>query len=340
MLPAYCTNVVAGRTLEETCSNVERTFGAVRALVSPGAPLPIGLWLSARAVAQLSESIDGPTARAVIEHSESKVVVLGKLDDVARYRDCIPSGIEVVTTPDHQRGDARTWDEVCAMGDPSAVFPTLHPDDLMTIIYTSGTTGMPKGVMHSYRNFQEAFRIILTQFSFLHQEVFLSYLPLCHVAERLMSPVMQLAYGSVVYFAESIDAVTMNLREIGPSYFFGVPRIWEKLQQHIVIASQEARPWVRHVFESAMKVPIPIAQRTIDNGDRAVNWRDAITARLLRWLVFSNLLASVGLDRTWVSMTGGASISPSVILFLGVALLLAIIIMRLKLFTMFVVTDA
>ncbi len=62
MLPAYCTNVVAGRTLEETCSNVERTFGAVRALVSPGAPLPIGLWLSARAVAQLSESIDGPTA--------------------------------------------------------------------------------------------------------------------------------------------------------------------------------------------------------------------------------------------------------------------------------------
>ena len=62
MLPAYCTNVVAGRTLEETCSNVERTFGAVRALVSPGAPLPIGLWLSARAAAQLSESIDGPTA--------------------------------------------------------------------------------------------------------------------------------------------------------------------------------------------------------------------------------------------------------------------------------------
>jgi long-chain acyl-CoA synthetase len=97
-----------------------------------------------------------------------------------------------------------------------------------------------------------------------------------------MSPVMQLAYGSVVYFAESIDAVTQNLREIGPSYFFGVPRIWEKLQQHIVISSQEARPWVRKIFESAMDVAIPIAQRTIDNGDRMVNWRDALTARLLR----------------------------------------------------------
>jgi long-subunit acyl-CoA synthetase (AMP-forming) len=58
----------------------------------------------------------------------------------------------------------------------------------MTIIYTSGTTGMPKGVMHSYRNFQEAFRIILMQFSFLHQEVFLSYLPLYPQSENKVQP--------------------------------------------------------------------------------------------------------------------------------------------------------
>ena len=140
-------------------------------------------------------TIDGPKARAVIEHSESKVVVLGKLDDVARYRDCIPSGIEVVTTPDHRLDDARSWDEVCGMGDPSAAFPTLHPDDLMTIIYTSSTTGMPKGVMHSYGTFQEAFRIILTQFSFLHQEVFLSYLPLCPQSENKAQPGRNLLPG-------------------------------------------------------------------------------------------------------------------------------------------------
>jgi long-chain acyl-CoA synthetase len=192
----------------------------------------------------------------------------------------------------------------------------LQPTQDALIVYTSGTTGMPKGARISHRG-------ILLNAAMLGQVhgyngkplSVVCYLPLCHVAERLMSPVMQLAYGSVVYFAESIDAVTHNLREIGPSYFFGVPRIWEKLQQHIVIASQEARPWVRQVFDRAMKVAIPIAQRTIDNGDRPVNWRDATVARLLRWLVFSNLLASVGLDRTWVSMTGGASISPSVILF-------------------------
>jgi long-chain acyl-CoA synthetase len=140
-------------------------------------------------------------------------------------------------------------------------------------------------------------------------------LPLCHVAERLMSPVAQLVYGTVVYFAESIDAVTQNLREIGPGFFFGVPRIWEKLQQQIIIASREARPLARMAFEKAMAIAQPIAERTIANGDRPENWRDAVLAKLLRWLVFSNLLASVGLDRTWMAMSGGAAISPSVILF-------------------------
>jgi long-chain acyl-CoA synthetase len=119
----------------------------------------------------------------------------------------------------------------------------------------------------------------------------------------------------VVYFAESIDAVTLNLREVGPGFFFGVPRIWEKLQQQILITSKQSRPLAQWAFQWALTKALPIAERAIANADRHPNWRDALMARWLRWGVFDNLLASVGLDRTWMAMTGGASISPSVILF-------------------------
>ncbi|MFC6282817.1 MULTISPECIES: AMP-dependent synthetase/ligase [Polaromonas] len=184
------------------------------------------------------------------------------------------------------------------------------------IVYTSGTTGMPKGARISHRGILSDAWALGQVHGFAGQPMsVVCYLPLCHVAERLMSPVMQLAYGSVVYFAESIDTVTQNLREIGPSFFFGVPRIWEKLQYEILIKSRDARPLAQWAFRKSLAIATPIAERSIANGGEPVNVRDAFVGWLLRAAVFSNLLASIGLDRTWISMTGGASISPSVILF-------------------------
>lgn len=184
------------------------------------------------------------------------------------------------------------------------------------IVYTSGTTGMPKGARISHRGIVSDAWALGTVQGFAGQSLsVVCYLPLCHVAERLMSPVMQLVYGSVVYFAESIDTVTQNLREIGPSFFFGVPRIWEKLQYEILIKSRDARPLAQWAFKKSLAIATPIAERTIANGGKPVNARDAFIGWLLRVTVFSNLLASIGLDRTWIAMTGGASISPSVILF-------------------------
>jgi long-chain acyl-CoA synthetase len=184
------------------------------------------------------------------------------------------------------------------------------------IIYTSGTTGMPKGARISHRGIV-ADAMALGQVHGLAGKPLsvVCYLPLCHVAERLMSPVSQLVHGSVVYFAESIDTVTLNMREVGPSFFFGVPRIWEKLQYQILIQSRDARPLARWAFNRALAIATPIAERTIQNGGEPANMRDAVVAWLLRLTVFNNLLASIGLDHTWIAMTGGASISPSVILF-------------------------
>jgi long-chain acyl-CoA synthetase len=192
----------------------------------------------------------------------------------------------------------------------------LRAEQDALIVYTSGTTGMPKGARLSHRGILSDAWALGQVHGYAGKPMsVVCYLPLCHVAERLMSPVMQLSYGTVVYFAESIDTVTQNLREIGPSFFFGVPRIWEKLQYEILIKSRDARPLAQWAFKKALAIGTPIAERTIANNGDPVSLRDTFVGWLLRATVFSNLLASIGLDRTWISMTGGASISPSVILF-------------------------
>ena len=207
----------------------------------------------------------------------------------------------------------RAWSQVVAF---EKSIDSLRAEQDALIVYTSGTTGMPKGARIAHRGILSDAWALGQVHGFAGQPMsVVCYLPLCHVAERLMSPVMQLAYGTVVYFAESIDTVTQNLREIGPSFFFGVPRIWEKLQYEILIKSRDARPLAQWAFKKALAIGTPIAERTITNGGKPAGMRDAFVGWLLRATVFSNLLASIGLDRTWISMTGGASISPSVILF-------------------------
>ncbi len=279
-----------------------------------------------------------PELQYIVRHCRAKVAVCGdqeqtdKVLEAMRQGDGLPDLRHVLTVDwkgmrHYSEACLLSFEEALAQGGIlakqgseisalDALIDGVLPEQDALIVYTSGTTGMPKGARISHRGILfNALQLGQVQQYAGKPLSVVCYLPLCHVAERLMSTVVQLVYGSVVYFAESIDAVTHNLREIGPSYFFGVPRIWEKLQHQILISAREARPWVRRVFELSMAIAKPIAERAIANGDRYVNWRDALLARLLRWLVFSNLLASVGLDRTWVAMTGGASISPTVILF-------------------------
>jgi long-chain acyl-CoA synthetase len=279
-----------------------------------------------------------PELQYIVRHCRAKVAVCGdqeqtdKVLEAMRQGDGLPDLRKVLTVDwkgmrHYSEECLLSFDEALNQGEFLAtqasetraldvVIDAVLPEQDALIVYTSGTTGMPKGARISHRGILfNALQLGQVQGYAAKPLSVVCYLPLCHVAERLMSTVVQLVYGSVVYFAESIDAVTHNLREIGPSYFFGVPRIWEKLQHQILISAREARPWVRKIFDYSMEIAKPIAERSIANGDGHVNWRDAVVVRLLRWLVFSNLLASVGLDRTWVAMTGGASISPTVILF-------------------------
>ncbi|MES2536323.1 MAG: AMP-binding protein [Pseudomonadota bacterium] len=279
-----------------------------------------------------------PELQYIVRHCRAKVAVCGDQEQTdkvltAMQRDGgLPDLVKVLTVDwkgmrEYTESCLMPFADALAAGEALAREPAqtaafeagidaLRAEQDALIVYTSGTTGMPKGARLSHRGIVSDAAALGRVQGFAGKPLtVVCYLPLCHVAERLMSPVMQLVYGSVVHFAESIDAVTQNLREIGPSFFFGVPRIWEKLQYEILIKSRDARPIAQRIFKKALAIATPIAQRTIDNGGHPASTADVFVAWLLRVTVFSNLLASVGLDRARTAMTGGASISPSVILF-------------------------
>ena len=142
-------------------------------------------------------------------------------------------------------GRPSSFDELLALGERKlredagaeawldAQIDALRPDDVNILVYTSGTTGPPKGAMLTHRNFIYGAYAYASARQMLDQRFeSVCYLPLCHVAERSYSTVLHLITGGTVNFAESIDTVATNIREIAPTFFLGVPRIWEKLQQH------------------------------------------------------------------------------------------------------------
>ena len=179
-------------------------------------------------------TIDSETAYKIMEHSESKVLVIGKLDDPALFTDHCPKGLHCVAIPHINLSPAENhhaWHSVIDSGVADFKPSVMDPDALMTIIYTSGTTGMPKGVMHNFSSFQSAFRMILQQFDFLHQEVFISYLPLSHVAERMIISAAGVYLTGRIHFVQALDTFARDLEYAQPTVFLAVPRIWEKFAE-------------------------------------------------------------------------------------------------------------
>jgi hypothetical protein len=149
-----------------------------------------------------------------------------------------------------------------------------RPDDLAILVYTSGTTGPPKGAMLSHRNilFQLGYSDFITQLGEGDQQ--LSFLPLCHIAERTFTVFNPLRTGATVNFAESIDTVPDNIREVGPALFFAVPRIWEKFYSAVVLRMREATLLGKLAYRWAIGVGMRVAEQKIA-GQGARGWAPA-----------------------------------------------------------------
>ncbi len=228
------------------------------------------------------------------------------------------------------------WDEFIALGrqhrvaHPGAVderMASAEADDVMTLVYTSGTTGPPKGAMITNANVEFAIDVIVNTPDRTPdgerpnpKDQALTYLPLCHVAERVFSTWTSVSSGVVLNFAESPEAVLANLREVQPTLFFAVPRIWEKLHAGILIKGADASRFKRLVLDRSMKVGAWIGRSRVENGGK---WTPA--TKVAYWvfniLVFRALKERVGLRRARYASTGAAPIAPEVIeFFMGLGL--------------------
>ena len=170
----------------------------------------------------------------ILEHSEAKLLFVGKLDDFESMRPGVPKDTPCIAFPFYSEDGYPVWDDLIQDVEPITENVVREPNELATIIYTSGTTGMPKGVMHKYYNFSFATSNAVPLLGLATEERFFSYLPLCHIAERLLVEMGSLYSGGMVSFAESLDTFAQNLADTKPTAFLGVPRIWTKFQQGIL----------------------------------------------------------------------------------------------------------
>ncbi len=273
--------------------------------------------------------------RYIATHSRSKIIVCGdqeqvdKVLDAEREKGAFPE-LEMIVCVDmkglrnYDRTRLKSFDEVVAEGwvyarkTPSAKADFLarveagKPDDPAIIVYTSGTTGPPKGAMLSHRNMLVASYPLIEEFNLTPQTYsVVCYLPLCHVAERIFSLILSLMIGGVVNFAESIDTVQVNLREIAPSIFLGVPRIWEKLQLSVTIRIQDSRPVARYIYHWGLDIGHRLFVKQ-EKGGR-LNLMERLKLFVASVLVFRPLQRFMGIDKITAGFCGGASISPAVV---------------------------
>jgi len=202
-----------------------------------------------------------------------------------------------------------------------------EPDDVMTLVYTSGTAGPPRAAMLTNANASFAIDALVTAPERMPggkvpgpKDQILTYLPLCHAAERVFSTWHLVACGTVLNFAESPEAVYANLREIQPSLFFAVPRVWEKLHAAVVTRVADATPVKKLFLTRGLAAAAWVGQQRAANEGR---WTPgARVVHAIGWvLVHRALLTRLGLRHCRYAASGAAPIAPDVLqFFLGLGL--------------------
>jgi long-chain acyl-CoA synthetase len=261
----------------------------------------------------------------IIDHAASKVVLVenrSQLEKVLKTWDRMPHLQWAVLMRGAEPSDdprVLTWEQFLEKGNRVSEqlfdqrLDALEPGGLATLIYTSGTTGPPKGVMLSHRNLTWTADAAIRVTGITCWDCSLSYLPLSHIAEQGITVHISISAGAATYFAESLDKVADNLKEVQPTLFFGVPRIWEKFHAGIGAKLAQATGAKRVLVEQATRVGTQYnACRA--RGEQPTPWLD-MQHRLFDKLIYSKLKAAVGLGRARVRVCGAAPISKEVLEF-------------------------
>ncbi len=264
-------------------------------------------------------------AAYVLRHSGARVLLVEAAEAwqaIAALGEELPELVRVVTMRGvPAAGDPRvlTWEGFDALGGglPERVLEerieALREDDLASLIYTSGTTGRPKGVMLSHRNLLWTATALAAIVESKPGDCALSYLPLSHIAEQLGTVHIPATVGTTVYFAQALEKLPEHLREVQPHLFFGVPRVWEKIQAALAARLGAVRGFKGRLLGWARRVASEVNERR--NRGVPIPLGLALSYRLASRLVFGKLKAALGFSRARALVTGAAPLAREVMEF-------------------------
>lgn len=291
----------------------EWTITAFAAIAAGGVPAGIYTTCSAGEV------------QYIVHHAEAPIVLVedrAQYEKLRQQRDNLPGLKAIVLMQGAPAIDdplVHTWEAFLAAAErvPDATLDergrALAEDDTATYIYTSGTTGPPKAVMLSHRNILWTSETLTGEIKVTPQDCLLSYLPLSHIAEQLLSMHGPACFGHSIYFAEALERVPDNLKEVQPTIFFGVPRIWEKFHAAVAGRMSQVTGPKRRLVDWAMGVARRYhALATVSRPvPRLLGWQ----YRLAQRLVFGKLKTALGLGRARLCVSGAAPIAGHVLEF-------------------------
>lgn len=235
--------------------------------------VPLYATLSAHAIQQ------------ILEHSESRLVIVGKLDDYAQQQSGIPANTLKLSVDLYGIHENHTWEKWLTQYEPVQDAFRWKSDNLLTIIYTSGTTGKPKGVMHTVHAFDSTVTQATHELKLRKHPKLFSYLPMSHIAERIGIEMICIYDGGTLSFAESLELFPKNLMDTQPTTFFAVPRIWGKFKEKIL----EKLPQKK--LDRLLSIPVlgGVIKRSIrkklglSKAEFIVSGAAPISAELVKW---------------------------------------------------------
>ena len=253
----------------------------------------------------------------IVKHCRAKVAICDRQEQLDKYLAALDRGLieldHIITMDpiDSERDIVISLADVISRGSAAPDgelerrMAAVQPDDLALLIYTSGTTGVPKGAMCTHRGIGAMGQALIETYPQLIEidpSRYVSYLPLCHVAEQMMTNFMGLHAANETYFCADLAKIKDHLVAARPNIFFAVPRVWEKFEAALTANLLSATGVKAKLMDWARRVELESLRRTVETGQEV----NTFQRRLANKLVISKIKSAIGLDELVGAGSGAA----------------------------------